>query len=331
MKKRAVFCEECRDYVAYTVAEKHMCGKIKEQEYHYIGKEARCADCDSLVYVPDIVDENLKALYDVYRKENGIISLDTILAIPEKYSIGKRPLSLMLGWGEQTFSQYCYGDVPSKQYSDILLKIYNDPAYYAELLENGKDRLKSDVAYRKTKKAVDDLLSINSDSDSKLNIAIKYLLNQCEDITSLALQKALYYIQGFYYAFNHTYIFSEDCEAWVHGPVYKNVYLKYKDYSFNPIKQSEPFDESILNTSEKAIYDSVINNLCCYSAKTLERFTHIETPWIRTRGNLSVLEHSNRIIPKEFIGDYFLSVKEKYNMINPNDIGIYAKEMFACI
>lgn len=328
MTRNLIFCEECRDDVEYTITEVPMIGKIKGIEYHYIGKEARCVKCNTSVYVPEINDYNLKALYEVYRKENGIVSLDVILAIPKKYAIGKRPLSLLLGWGEQTFSRYCDGDIPTKQYSEILTKIYEDPLYYAELLETGKENLKSQKTYEKSRKAVDELLKVSENNSSKINIAIKYLLNQCEDITPLALQKALYYIQGFYYAFYNTFLFTEECEAWVHGPVYRNVYFKYRDYRFDPITKSQDFDDSVLNTSEKAIFDSVIHNLCCYSGKVLEQFTHNETPWLIARGDLPVTESSEKIISHDNIGTYFKAVKEKYKMMKPSDIRIYAMDMF---
>lgn len=328
MTRNLIFCEECRDDVEYTIIEVPMIGKIKGIEYHYIGKEARCVKCNTSVYVPEINDYNLKALYEVYRKENGIVSLDVILAIPKKYAIGKRPLSLLLGWGEQTFSRYCDGDIPTKQYSEILTKIYEDPLYYAELLEAGKENLKSQKTYEKSRKAVDELLKVSENNSSKINIAIKYLLNQCEDITPLALQKALYYIQGFYYAFYNTFLFTEECEAWVHGPVYRNVYFKYRDYRFDPITKSQYFDDSVLNTSEKAIFDSVIHNLCCYSGKVLEQFTHNETPWLIARGNLPVTEPSEKIISHDNIGTYFKEVKEKYKMMKPSDIRDYAIDMF---
>ncbi|MEG1410368.1 MAG: DUF4065 domain-containing protein [Terrisporobacter sp.] len=32
-----------------------------------------------------------------------------------------------------------------------------------------------------------------------------------------------------------TNLFKEDCEAWVHGPVYKVVYEEYKEYGRNII------------------------------------------------------------------------------------------------
>ena len=322
------FCEECRNYVEYTTVSVPMTGRIKGKEYHYTGTEARCADCGSLVFVPEISDDNLRSLYNVFREENGIVSLDVICAIPEKYDIGKRPLSLLLGWGELTFSRYCDGDIPTRQYSDILQRIYNEPQFYSELLEANKTNLKSQRTYEKTRRAVDALLSVGVPSNSKINTVIQYLLYQCEDITPLALQKALYYIQGFHFAFYRTFLFSEDCQAWTHGPVYRDIYFRYRDYRFDPIEKTTTFDTSVFSASEKAICDSVINNICCYSGKILERFTHNEAPWLTTRGDLPDSAPSDRIIEKSVIGAYFDAVKAKYNMVNPRDIKDYAQDMF---
>ena len=322
------FCEECRNDVEYTTASVPMTGTIKGKEYHYTGTEARCADCGNLVFVPEISDDNLRSLYNVFREENGIVSLDVICAIPEKYDIGKRPLSLLLGWGELTFSRYCDGDIPTRQYSDILQRIYNEPQFYSELLEANKANLKSQRTYEKTRRAVDALLSVGVPSNSKINTVIQYLLYQCEDITPLALQKALYYIQGFHFAFYRTFLFPEDCQAWTHGPVYRDIYFRYRDYRFDPIEKATTFDTSVFSASEKAICDSVINNLCCYSGKILERFTHNEAPWLTTRGDLPDSAPSDRIIEKSVIGAYFDAVKAKYNMVNPRDIKDYAQDMF---
>ncbi|MGI6188307.1 MAG: DUF4065 domain-containing protein [Clostridiales bacterium] len=328
MNRNMTFCEECRKDVKYIVETASIKAKLKGKKYVYSGKRAICPECGNEVYVADIEDENLKALYDIYRQNNGIISLEKILEIPEKYNIGKRPLSLLLGWGEMTFSRYCEGDIPTKQYSEILQRVYDDPVYYNELLEKNKGNLKSQQAYERSKRKVEELLGEKSKTDSKLDLIIQYLLYKCEDITPLALQKALYYVQGFYYAFEGRFLFDEDCEAWVHGPVYRDVYNRYSSYRFDPIEKVEDFDESVFTTSEKAILDSVIKNLCCYSGKTLEKFTHLEEPWRKTRGELPVDIHSNRIIPKEMIGKYFLAVKEKFHMLNPGDIEVYSKTMF---
>ncbi|MEG0181140.1 MAG: DUF4065 domain-containing protein [Clostridium sp.] len=328
MSERKAFCSECRDDVLYTITTKQMEGNIKGEKYLYVGKVAYCTDCGEELYVADINDFNLKALHDVYREKNGIVSLETILAIPQKYDIGKRPISLLLGWGEQTFSRYCDGDMPTKLYSDILKKIYDDPSYFNEILENNKGNLKTLSSYEKSKKAVVALIGTSISSKTKIDLAIEYLLNQCEDVTPLALQKALYYIQGFYYAFYKKFLFEEDCQAWAHGPVYRDIYFRYRDYRFDPIECDIKIDDSVFSSSEKAILDSVAKNLCCYSGKVLEKFTHYELPWVSTRGELSENTPSERIILKEQIGQYFSEVKEKYKMTNPNDISEYAQVMF---
>ncbi|MFU0563357.1 type II toxin-antitoxin system antitoxin SocA domain-containing protein [Gardnerella vaginalis] len=371
MNKDKTFCEECRNDVEYSTKSVPMTASIKGKQYSYTGTEAHCKECSSAVYVPEIIDANLRALYDEYRKENNIIPLDKINEIPAKYSIGKRPLSLLLGWGEQTFSRFADGDIPSKQYSDILLRIYNDPEYYLQLLISNKNNLKSAISYEKSYKTTQKLIrelqnnsennnsannNFDSKSSDKINNVIQYLIIKCEDITPLALQKSLYYIQGFHFAFYKSFIFTDDCQAWVHGPVYKDIYLRYKNYTFDPIdsptteisgiksleklpnnKYTQKSDitrltaelTTTLSSTEKAVCDRVIDNLCCYSGKELERFTHHEEPWILTRGNLKTDDSSNKIISKKIIGEYFTKIKEKYNMINPDDIRQYAKDMFA--
>lgn len=331
MKEMKSFCDKCRNETTYKINCVQLEGVLKGEKYSYKGKTAYCTACGSEIYTGEINDYNLKALYDVYREKNGIITLDKIQAIPNMYSIGKRPLSILLGWGEQTFTRYCDGDIPTKQYSEILQKIYEDPHYYDEILENNKEKLKSIKTYEKSKKAVNMLIRDDLGQKTKIDLTIEYLLNQCEDITPLALQKALYYIQGFYYAFYNKFIFNEDCEAWIHGPVYRDIYYRYRNYHFDAIKGSQEFDSSIFSDEEKSIFDSVIRNICCYSGKILEIFTHAEEPWLEARGDLLINVGSDKIIDKKTIGKYFIYVKEKYNMISPADIKDYAQQMFAKI
>jgi len=329
MKRDKVFCEHCREDVEYSVLEAVQKGNLKGEEYEFIGKRTICNECSSDVFVAEIEDENLKSLYDSYRKINGIISLEKILEISQKYSIGKRPLSLLLGWGELTFTRYCDGDMPTKQYSDILQRVYDDPEYFKKLLVENKERLKSAATFEKSMKKVLELLKENGETRTKFELIIKYLLYCCEDITPHALQKALYYVQGFYYAFMKAFLFDEDCEAWVHGPVYRDIYKRYAEYQIDPIYKESDFDVSVFNDVEKAIIDSVVQYFCCYSGKVLESFTHSEMPWLKTRDDLPANVNSNRIISKVDIGEYFSAVKEKYNMIRYNDIEEYAKSLFA--
>lgn len=326
---KIVFCPECRKDVKFSVKEKEDSAELKGEFYEFTSKIAYCHECGSEVYVPEINDENLESLYDAYRQKHDIISLEEIRFIPEKYNIGKRPLSLLLGWGEQTFSRYYEGDMPTKQYSDKLIQVLTDPTYYLSLLESGKENLKSDKAYEKSKMATERLLYIAAPPQSTLDTVAYYLISQCQDITHLSLQKALYYVQGFYFAFFERFLFEDDCEAWVHGPVYRDIYKRYSGYCYDPIDTIEEPDISYMPAEEKILLDSVVKHLCCYSGKTLESFTHVETPWISTRGNLPAEVSTDKVIPKQIIGTYFSLVKDKYRMLTPANIKDYAQDMFS--
>lgn len=130
-----MFCSECRNDVTYSIKPQKMTNTIRGRVYEYNGEIAYCDACGKEIYIPEINDSNLKALYDVYRLQNEIVSTDMISGILEKYNIGKRPLSILLGWGEQTVSRYLDGNIPSKKYSDELKRLYEDPEYYYSMLE----------------------------------------------------------------------------------------------------------------------------------------------------------------------------------------------------
>ncbi len=332
MSKQIVFCPECRQDVKYTVKTELESAELKGEVYEFAAQTAYCEQCAQEVYVAEFEDANLKALYDAYRKKNGIISLEDIRAIPEKYSIGKRPLSLLLGWGEQTFSRYYEGDMPTTQYSEILKQIFADPNRYLSVLEKNKENLRSEQAYKKSKSATERLMGVTiTQQKAKIDVVVDYFLSKCRDITPLSLQKALYYAQGFFYVFHGAYLFSEDCEAWVHGPAYPKIYRRYRNYYFDPIDSVAEPDTSALSGEEQLLLDSIVKHVCCYSGKTLEAFTHTETPWVMARAGLPGDVSSNRLITKKAIGEFFILVKEKYRMLTPANIRDYTRDLFTQI
>ncbi len=325
------FCEKCHETVNYSVKEEKKSKIIKGKNIEYIGKKAYCEECQSEIFVSEIRDYNLELLDKAYRENEGLVTVSEMEQILEKYHVGKRPLSLLLGWGEGTLTRYLDGDIPLKQYSDTLKKILVDPTYFNEILEQNKDNI-SPVAYRRIVNALENigpLFITTSESEDKIESAAKYLLINSLEITPLALQKLLYFSQGFYKAFTGDYLFHDDCEAWIHGPVYRKIYYKYKDYGYNPIEEKGfEYGEIKLTTVEKELLDSIIKYFGCYSGKVLEKMTHAEEPWRTVRKGLSDYDCSGRIIDKESISKYFNGIKSKHDMLNISDIKDYSTDLF---
>ena len=325
-----LFCPECRETVEYEVKENIETKAIRGLQFEYLNKTAYCGNCGEEIFVSELHDQNLKSIDHAYREEADIITVAEIRKIVEQYNAGKRPLSLMLGWGETTLTRYLDGDIPSKAYSDILKKIKNDYNYMESLIYSNRDKV-SNQAFDKVVEAIKDLKksSSNPETVNKIDVVIKYLLRGLGEVTPLALQKLLYYSQGFYEAFYGEFLFAEDCEAWVHGPVYKDIYFKYRDYGYNPIENNlEIAGDLGLTDLDAEFLENIIDKFGCYSGKTLERMTHAEEPWRLTRKNLKPDEKSNQIISKDLIAGYFNAVKRKYDMLNIEDIDEYSKELF---
>ncbi len=73
MNEKITFCENCRMDVAYSVESIAMVSTLKNEEYSYSGRKALCIKCGAEVYVAEIEDANLEALYASYRQKSGII------------------------------------------------------------------------------------------------------------------------------------------------------------------------------------------------------------------------------------------------------------------
>lgn len=107
-----------------------------------------------------------------------------------------------------------------------------------------------------------------------------------ESITHKKLQKLCYYGQAWSCAlYNGRPLFNAEIQAWVHGPVIPELYVKYVDYKWLPIEQLH--DETIsLCEEEEDVLNAVYDTYGPLTGDQLERLTHSELPWKEARGDL---------------------------------------------
>ncbi len=322
---------ECRKETEYVLHKTSITKTIREKEYQFLITTAHCKECGGEVGVKEIFDYNAKEIDAQFRKAEGIISSEEIEKLGKIYNLGKAPLSIALGFGEVTITRYLAGQIPSKEYSDIMRAALSDTKVMKELLESNKDKL-ADTAYKKAMSAIDELDALFSVS-SKMLMVISYIFEQLREVTPLALQKTLYFVQGLYFSKYETPLFSDDCQAWVHGPVYVEIYDMFRSFRYDPIDDFR-FEllkgkSTDLDEKEKEVIDLVVNTFGMYSGKVLERITHKEKPWIDAREGYLENEPSQKEISKEAIKEYFVSVRKKYDLDTETGIMNYIQNMLA--
>ena len=232
-RKRMDFCIECRKETEYMLQKRRIVKTIRDREYTFEITAAICGECGEEMSIPGLIDRNVQEIDEQYRWTEGIVTVKDIERLMKLYKIGKGPLSLALGFGEVTIPRYLEGQIPSKEYSDIIKSALSSPAFMREKLAGNREKL-TDAAYKKAMAAAEGLEVLFCVSEKMLGV-IACIFEELEEVTPLMLQKLLYFIQGIYSALYGKPLFEEDCRAWVHGPVYPEVYTLFRDFKYNPI------------------------------------------------------------------------------------------------
>lgn len=317
VKIRTQFCIECRKKTEYKIEKTQCTYCIRGKEYTFDILKAVCEECGEEVNLPGLMDNNAKQIDKQYRKIEELVTIDDIQTLMNIYNIGKAPVSLALGFGEITVTRYLQGQYPSEEYSAVIRKALTSPDYMMSCLETNKEKV-GEAAYKKAWSAAKDLSMLLNSVSEKMLITISYIFEKANEVTPLALQKLLYYIQGIYMVNFSKTLFPETCQAWEHGPVYATVYEMFKGFKYNPIddKRFIIFKDRFqkLSEEEKRVIDMVLNTFGLYSGKVLERLTHRESPWSDAYSNDRTYEYTNEVIMNESIMEYFESIAREYDL-----------------
>ncbi len=147
-----------------------------------------------------------------------------------------------------------------------------------------------------------------SEALSAQDVADYFLANadeSCQPITNMALQKLLYYAQGFHLALQGEPLFRDEIEAWEYGPVVPSVYDRYSTCGRSAIPRPDSNGLSAGNSlapETREVLEVVQAVYGPISAWHLSRLTHAEPPWSKT-GRRQPIRH-------ELLKEFFASVVE---------------------
>ena len=324
------FCVYCREVRPYSVVRKNIRKRIRDKDYSFVITTYVCDCCGHEMSVHGVFDLNSREIDEQYRKAESIVSIEDIRDLMKIFNIGKTPLSLALGFGEITITRYLEGQVPSKEYSDVIRRALSSPAFMKEMLVRNREKI-AEPAFRKAMKAAEDLEKAFQISD-KMQGLIAYIFHALDEAAPMALQKLLYYIQGVYSALSGKLMFSETCEAWRQGPVYPKVYSLFRDFSFNPADDARfavlRGKKELLSDDERHAADLVLGTFGRYGGKALELIARKEDPWVQARQGYGPDESSKTEISNDSLKEYFTSVNLKYQLSSEEGLNDYISAMF---
>lgn len=155
---------------------------------------------------------------------------------------------------------------------------------------------------------------------SALHVAKYILTKQTKPITTMKLQKLVYYSQAWHLVWKNEPLFHERIEAWTNGPVVHELHRLHRG-KYTITTESFPVgDEGKLTDSHREVVDTVLSAYGKLTGAQLSMLTHDEDPWIYARGPIGAAARSTALITLESMHDYYSGLIESEDSVEPEDV-----------
>lgn len=133
-----------------------------------------------------------------------------------------------------------------------------------------------------------------------------YIINKMGEMTTMKLQKLVYYCQAWSLVWDEKPLYYENIEAWANGPVVRELFYFHRgQFSISSIPIGNP---SLLEKNQTETIDAVLDYYGDKPAQWLIDLSHSETPWKDARIGLSSIDRSARVIKLDSMADYYSSL-----------------------
>lgn len=172
--KMCMCCMETHDVHDVVVKEKNI---FKGNEIEYDAVYEYCDHTSEFSADEDMITSNDISMKNAYRRKMGLLTVEEIMDIRNQYSITQKDLACVLGWGEKTITRYEGHQVQDMAHDAVIRKINDDPEWFLELLEKGRDKIASQ-AYDKYKYEISKKYEIMQDMYLRKSILARYVSYQ---------------------------------------------------------------------------------------------------------------------------------------------------------
>lgn len=161
---------------------------------------------------------------------------------------------------------------------------------------------------------INSFAAVKGGSMARVVDVAEYVLERTGFVSTMKLQKLVFYSQALSLVHEGTPLFNEDFQAWVNGPVCPKLFRSHRGkYVVGPGELTDPSDTAHLTAGQKRHVDEVVRLLGHLNGQQLSGLTHSETPWLAARAGYPDGEPCNVIISKADILAFYSSS----NCLNP--------------
>lgn len=298
---------------------------VKNVEVLYDEKFFVCDSCDdeNEFITPKLMNENLLAARDSYRKATGLLTSSEIIEIRKKYGLSQAELALLLGWGEVTITRYETKQIQDEAHDGVLRQIKNEPSLLYDFLSKHKEHFKEErfceikatllkcidtygIEFAERKLLLDRYKKYDAPSElngyTVLNIdktlaVITYFASKTECLYKVKLMKLLWYADVLHYKRYGTSLTGIVYLHEQHGalPEGHNEILHLNGASIieeetgesisTRILPNENYVDYVFKSEEKNVLDTVIFKFKNYTGKNISEYMHKEKAYINTIKN----------------------------------------------
>lgn len=156
----------------------------------------------------------------------------------------------------------------------------------------------------------DDSYAMDSSGENELQVSVfdvaAYILKQKGAMSTMKLQKLVYYCQAWSLVWDEKPLFKEQIEAWANGPVVKELFSYHRGmFQISSVSIGNP---DLLDADQRDTINAVLDYYGDKPAQWLIDLTHMEKPWQKAREGLPVSVRSNKVIDLEDIAEYYSSL-----------------------
>jgi uncharacterized phage-associated protein len=136
-----------------------------------------------------------------------------------------------------------------------------------------------------------------------------YILKAHGSMTTMKLEKLVYYAQAWSLVWDDEPLFAEPIEAWANGPVAPDLYREHAG-QFQVASLPKGKAEA-LTQEQRDTVDAVLRAYGDKSSQWLSDLTHSEEPWRAARRGLRPGERGSAIITHAAMAEYYASLSEE--------------------